>query len=165
MLIKKKWIESWGAKMELSIVDAIVDQHKRKSWALISILQDIQKHEGYLPQEVIRRVAERMEIPLTRIYGVATFYKTLNLIPQGRHSITICSGTACHVRGSDRMLKEIKNFLNIEPGCTTEDGEFTLNMVNCLGACAIGPVVVLDGKYHGKMTSPKVKDLLVKCRS
>lgn len=151
--------------MELSVVDEIVDAHKRKSWALISILQDIQKYDGYLSQEVLRRVSERMEIPLTRLYGVATFYKTLNLIPQGKHNITICSGTACHVRGSNRILKEIMNLLNIEPGGTTEDGEFTLNVVNCLGACAIGPVVVVDGKYNGKMTAPKVKNLLVKCRS
>jgi len=151
--------------METSMVDVIVDQHKRKTWALISILQDIQKQDGYLSQEVLRRISERMEIPLTRLYGVATFYKTLNLIPQGRHSITVCSGTACHVRGSKRIVNEIMSFLNVEPGGTTEDGEFTLNVVNCLGACAIGPVVVLDGKYHGKMTMPKVKDLLVKCRS
>jgi NADH-quinone oxidoreductase subunit E len=126
--------------MELSVVDEIVDVHKRKSWALISILQDIQKYDGYLSQEVLRRVSERMEIPLTRLYGMATFYKTLNLIPQGKHNITICSGTACHVRGSDRILKEIMNFLNVEPGGTTEDGEFTLSVVNCLGACAIGPM-------------------------
>jgi len=151
--------------MELSIVDSIIDAHKSRTWALISILQDIQKHDGYLSQEVIRRVAEKMEIPLTRLYEVATFYRTLNLIPQGRHNITVCAGTACHVRGSNRILNELTNFLNVEPGGTTEDGEFTLSVVNCLGACAIGPVVVLDGKYHGKMTSPKVKDLLIKCRS
>jgi len=151
--------------MELSVVDEIVDAHKRKSWALISILQDIQKYDGYLSQEVLRRVSETMEIPLTRLYGVATFYKTLNLVPQGKHNITICSGTACHVRGSDRILKEIMNFLNVEPGGTTEDGEFTLSVVNCLGACAIGPVVVVDGKYNGKMNASKVKNLLVKCRS
>jgi NADH-quinone oxidoreductase subunit E len=150
--------------MELSVVDEIVDAHKRKSWALISILQDIQKYDGYLSQEVLKRVSERMEIPLTRLYGMATFYKTLNLLPQGKHNITICSGTACHVRGSDRILKEIMNLLNVEPGGTTEDGEFTLSVVNCLGACAIGPVVVVDGEYNGKMNASKVKNLLVKCR-
>ena len=151
--------------MELSIVDSIIDKHKCKSWALISILQDIQEHDGYLSQGDLKRVAERMEISITRLYGVATFYKTLHLVPQGKHDITVCSGTACHVRGSNRLLKEIMSFLNVEPGGTTEDGEFTLNVVNCLGACAIGPVIVLDGEYHGKMSASKVKNLLIKCRS
>ena len=151
--------------MEFSMVDSIIDKHRCKSWALISILQDIQKQDGYLSQYVLRRVADKMEIPITRIYGVATFYKTLNLVPQGRHNITVCSGTACHVRGSNRLLKEIMSFLNVEPGGTTEDGEFTLNVVNCLGACAIGPVIVIDGEYHGKMSAPKTKNLLIKCRS
>ncbi|MEK7398061.1 MAG: NAD(P)H-dependent oxidoreductase subunit E [Candidatus Poribacteria bacterium] len=151
--------------MELNMIDAIVGQHKRKSWALISILQDIQKEDGYLSSDVLKRVSEKMEIPLTRLYGVATFYKTLNLIPQGKHAITICAGTACHVRGSNRILNEIRGLLKVEPGETTEDGEFTLNVVNCLGACAIGPVVVVDGKYHGKMSASKVKDLLAKFRS
>jgi len=151
--------------MELSMIDSIVDSYGKKTWTLISILQDIQKYDGYLSQEALRRVSERMDIPITRLYGVATFYKSLNLVPQGRHNVTICSGTACHVRGSNRILKEIANFLKVGPGETTEDMEFTLNVVNCLGACAIGPVVVFDGKYYGKMTASKTKDLLNKCRS
>ena len=151
--------------MELSMVDSIVDSHNRKTWALISILQDIQKEDGYLSQEVLRRVSSRMDIPLTRLYEVASFYRSLSLIPQGKHNITICSGTACHVRGSNRILNELTRHLKVEPGGTTEDGEYTLNVVNCLGACAIGPVVVIDGKYHGKMTPSKTMDLLEKCRS
>ncbi|MGB9597256.1 MAG: NAD(P)H-dependent oxidoreductase subunit E [Candidatus Poribacteria bacterium] len=151
--------------MELNMVDAIVDQHGRKPWALISILQDIQEHEGYLSPEALKRVAERMEMPLTGLYGVATFYKTLKLVPQGKHTITVCAGTACHVRGSNRILDEVKNLLRVEAGGTTEDRQFTLNVVNCLGACAIGPVVVIDGRYHGKMSPSKVKDLLAKFRS
>jgi len=151
--------------MELSMIDSIVDSYGKKTWTLISILQDIQKYDGYLSQEALWRVSERMDIPITRLYGVATFYKSLNLVPQGRHNVTICSGTACHVRGSNRILKEIANFLKVGPGETTEDMEFTLNVVNCLGACAIGPVVVFDGKYYGKMTASKTKDLLNKCRS
>lgn len=151
--------------MELGIVDSIIEQHGKKTWALISILQDIQKYDGYLSADVLRRVSEKMDIPLTRLYGVATFYKSLNLTPQGRHNITVCAGTACHVRKSDNIIKEITNLLKIKPGETTEDREFTLNVVNCLGACAIGPIVVLDGKYHGKMTASKTKDLLNKFRS
>lgn len=151
--------------MELNVVDAIVDQHGRKPWALISILQDIQQHDSYLSPEALKRVSEKMEIPLTSLYSVATFYKTLKLVPQGKHTVTLCSGTACHVRGSNRILDEVKNLLKVEAGGTTEDKQFTLNVVNCLGVCAIGPVVVLDGKYYGKMSPSKVKDLLAKFRS
>lgn len=147
--------------MELTLVDSIVDENGRKTWALISILQNIQEQEGYLSTEALRRVSERMDIPLPQIYGVATFYKSLRLTPQGKHCVTICAGTACHVRGSEKILKELTGFLGVEPGGTTEDGEFTLNVVNCLGACAIGPVVVLDGKYYGKMSPSKAKELLV----
>ncbi len=151
--------------MELSSIDTIVDKHEYRPWAMISVLQDIQKEVGYLPNDVLRRVAEKMDIPLTQIYGVATFYRSLNLVPQGRHTATFCMGTACHVRGSDKLLSEVSGFLGVGPDQTTEDGEFSLKVTNCLGACAIGPVMVLDGKYYGKMTASKAKDILVKCRS
>ncbi len=151
--------------MELNMVDGVVDKYEQKPWALISILQDIQEEAGYLPPEVLRRVAEKMDIPLTQIYGVATFYRSLSLTPQGRHIVTFCMGTACHVRGSDRVLTEVGDLLGVEPGQTTADGEFTLKVANCLGACAIGPVMVLDGQYHGKISASKAKKLLVKGRS
>jgi len=145
---------------ELDVVDLVVRNHRQKPWALISILQDVQEKVGYLPENILRRVAGRMEIPLRQLYGVATFYKSLNLNPQGIHTITLCMGTACHVRGADKILTEMSNLLEIEPGETTEDGEFTLRAVNCLGACAIGPVIVIDGKYYGKMSASRAKDLL-----
>jgi len=151
--------------MELNRVDVVVNKYGQKPWALISILQDIQVEFGYLPPEVLRRVAERMEIPLTQIYGVATFYKSLNLTRQGKHTVTFCVGTACHVRGSDRLLSEVSELLGIEPEQTTDDGEFTLKVANCLGACAIGPVMVVDGTYYGKMSASKAKKLLDKWRS
>ena len=151
--------------MELDVVDIVVEKYEQKPWTLISILQDIQEKVGYLPPDVLKRVAEKMDIPLTQIYGVATFYKSLNLTPQGVHTITLCVGTACHVRGADKVLAEVSNLLEIEPGETTEDGEFTLRVANCLGACAIGPVMVIDGKYHGKMSASRAKDLVGKCRS
>jgi len=151
--------------MEFDIVDVVVEEYGQKPWALISILQDIQDKVGYLPPDVLKRVAGKMDLPLTQIYGVATFYKSLNLTPQGRHTITLCMGTACHVRGADKILNEMSDFLEIEPGQTTVDGEYTLRAVNCLGACAIGPVVVVDGEYYGKMSASKAKNLLVKCRS
>jgi NADH:ubiquinone oxidoreductase subunit E len=148
--------------MELSIVDIMVDKYKQNSWALISILQDIQSEIGYLPSEVLKRVSEKMEIPLTQIYGVATFYRSLSLIPQGKHIVTFCTGTACHVRRSDKILSEVSNFLGVEPGHTAEDGEFSLKLANCLGACAIGPVMVVDGEYYGKMSASRAKKILAR---
>ena len=151
--------------MELDVADVIVDKYGQKPWALISILQDIQEEAGYLSPDVLKRVAKKMDLPLTQIYGVVTFYRSLSLTPQGKHIVTFCVGTACHVRGADRVLAEVSDLLEIEPGQTTTDGEFTLKVANCLGACAIGPVMVLDGKYHGKMSASKAKKLLVKGRS
>jgi len=148
--------------MELNVVDLVVEKNKQKPSALIAILQDIKDKVGYLPPDVLRRVAKKMDIPLRQIYGVATFFKSLNLIQPGKHTVTLCLGTACHVRGGGRILSEISNFLHIEPDETTEDGEFTLRTVNCLGACAIGPVMVIDDKYYGKMSASRAKSLLVK---
>jgi len=148
--------------MGLNVVDLVVEKYKQKPSALISILQDIQDKVGYLPPDVLRRVAKQMDISLRQIYGVATFFKSLNLTPPGKHTITLCLGTACHVRGGGKILSEISNFLDIEPDETTEDGELTLRTVNCLGACAIGPLMVVDDKYHGKMSPSKAKSLLVK---
>lgn len=148
--------------MEFNVVDSIVEKYNQKPFALISILQDIQEKVGYLPPDVLRQVAQKMDISLRQIYGVATFFKSLNLTPPGNHTITLCLGTACHVRGGGRILSEISNFLHIAPDETTEDGEFTLRTVNCLGACAIGPVMVVDDKYYGKMSASRAKNLLVK---
>jgi len=153
---------SWEGKMELDVVDLVIEKHERKPSALIAVLQDIQERVGYLPQDVLRRVALKMDISPRQIYGVATFFKSLNLTPQGKHTITLCLGTACHVRGGGRILSEISNFLDVEPDETTEDGEFTLRTVNCLGACAIGPVMVVDDKYYGKMSASRAKNLIGK---
>jgi len=127
---------------------------------LISILHDIQAKSGYVPEEKIREVAQRLKIPLVDVYGVVTFYKSFSLGPRGRHSITVCLGTACHVRGGPRVLRHVCEILRIEPGETTEDQEFSLETVNCLGCCALGPMVIVDGKHHGLMNSAKVSILL-----
>jgi len=148
--------------MELNKIDMTVDKYGKNPWALISILQDIQSEIGYLPSLVLKEVAEKMEIPLTQIYGVATFYKSLSLIPQGKHTVTFCMGTACHVRGSDKILSEVSDFLGVEPGQTTEDGELSLKVANCLGACAIGPVMVVDGVYYAKMSASRAKKILAR---
>jgi NADH-quinone oxidoreductase subunit E len=127
---------------------------------LISILHDIQAESGYVPEAKIRDVAQKLEIPLVDVYGIVTFYKSFSLAPRGRHSITVCLGTACHVRGSPRVLQRISEILQIEPGETTEDNKSSLEAVNCLGCCALGPIVVVDGKHHGLMNSAKIDDLL-----
>ena len=127
---------------------------------LIPILHEIQEEYRYLPEDAIRNISEIMDIPLVDVYGVATFFTSFSLEPKGKHTVTLCMGTACHVRKSGSVLEEAKRFLGVEPGQTTEDMLFTLETVNCLGACAMGPIVVIDGKYHGQVTQAKVKKLL-----
>jgi len=127
---------------------------------VVEVLQDIQASDGYLSEEAIRSVSERLDVPLIEVYRVAHFYKAFSLAPRGRHLITVCMGTACHVRGASRLLDEVKGQLGVEAGGTTDDRVFTLEGVNCLGACALGPVVVLDGTYHHHMTPSKLRKLI-----
>jgi len=127
---------------------------------LLSVLQDIQAKYGYLPEEKLIETAETLDMPLIDVYGVATFYKSFSLTPRGRHQVKVCLGTACHVRGANRIGKEVGRKLGIGPGETSEDGEFSLETVMCLGCCAIGPVVVIDGKYYGQVTPMKVESIL-----
>jgi NADH-quinone oxidoreductase subunit E len=148
--------------MDARAVDGIIDRYQGKRTALINILHDLQGRYHYLPQGALRRVASRLEIDLRDLYGVATFYKSFSLAPQGKHSVTVCSGTACHVRGGPKVLREAQRLLKIEPGQTTRDRQFSLNVVNCLGVCAIGPVMVVDGKIYGEMNASKVKKIIAK---
>jgi len=127
---------------------------------LLSVLQDIQAKYGYLPEEKLIETAETLDMSLIDVYGVATFYKSFSLTPRGRHQVKVCLGTACHVRGASRIVEEIGRKLGIEPEETSEDGEFSLETVMCLGCCAIGPVVVIDGKYYGQVTPTKVESIL-----
>jgi NADH-quinone oxidoreductase subunit E len=132
--------------------------------AIIAILQDIQDEVNYLPEEALRYVARALDIPLSKVCSLATFYKAFSLKPRGRHVIHVCLGTACHVRGAVRILEALERDLNIRSGQTDEDLQFTLETVNCLGACALGPVVVVDGDYHGQMDSSKATRLLKRLR-
>ncbi|MDD5704101.1 MAG: NAD(P)H-dependent oxidoreductase subunit E [Dehalococcoidales bacterium] len=127
---------------------------------LLSALEDVQREFGYLTEEKLREVANKFNMPLIEVYGVATFYKSFSLTPRGRHQIKVCSGTACHVRGSNRIIDGTGRKLGIKPGETSEDGQFSLETVRCLGCCAIGPVVVADGKYYGQTTPAKVESIL-----
>ena len=131
---------------------------------LIEALQDIQLAYNFLPEEALRITAERLEVPVIEVFRVANFYKAFALKPRGKHLVTVCMGTACHVRGAPKFLDEVLGQLNVKPDETTEDGEFTVETVNCLGACALGPVAVINGKYHKHMTSAKLRDLIHKLR-
>jgi NADH-quinone oxidoreductase subunit E len=148
--------------MNLNPVDLIVDKYQEKRTALISILHDVQDRYKYLPDEALKMVASRLRMDINEIYGVATFYKSFTLTPQGKHSITLCLGTACHVRGGPKILRELKGLLHIEPGQTTADRQFSLNVVNCLGVCAIGPVMMADRKFFGEMSPIRAKKIIEK---
>ena len=143
-----------------SYVDSVLDKCSSNGSSLISILLEIQSEYNYLPKDALIRVSERLNIPLIQVYSVATFYKSFSLKPRGKHLITVCLGTACHVRGAPNVLNEIENKLNINVGETTPDNNFTLETVRCLGTCAIGPVVTIDGKYFGQMNSKKIHSIL-----
>jgi NADH-quinone oxidoreductase subunit E len=151
--------------MERAEVDAIVDRYEAKESAILAILQDIQAKERYLPKETLEHLGERLHIPFNKIYRMATFYRAFSLTPRGRHEVCVCMGTACHVRGAQRIADQINLELGIRPGETTKDRNFTLETVNCLGVCAAGPVLAIDGQYFGKMTSAKVEGTLKKFRS
>ena len=139
-----------------------IKKYSNEKKALISILQDIQEEYNYLPQEALKIVSRTLGVPLIDIIGVATFYRAFSLEPRGKHLITVCLGTACHVRGGPKILEEFERKLNIEAGQTSKDGQFSLETVACLGCCAIGPVVVVDGNYHAQTTIRKVGSILKK---
>lgn len=146
---------------ELKIKSCVTKYNNEKK-ALISILQDIQDEYNYLPQDALKIVSNSLDIPLTDIIGVATFYRAFSLEPRGEHLATVCMGTACHVRGCPKILEEFERKLNIKAGETTEDGQFSLETVACLGCCAIGPVVIVDGNYHAQTSIRKIGSILRK---
>ena len=148
--------------MELEKTEQIIKQNGNKRSSIIAILQDIQNEYNYLPQDVLHYVSEQINVPLIDLYAIASFYNSFSLTPRGKHLVQVCLGTACHVRGSHRVLQEVQKKLKIEPDETTEDQLFTLKTVNCLGACALGPIVVVDDEYHGNTRSPKVNTILSK---
>jgi NADH:ubiquinone oxidoreductase subunit E len=143
-----------------SKIDEIVGEYGAKPTALIMILQDVQKHYRYLPEDALRAVAKSMKLPLAQIYGVATFYRTFTLKPIGKNHICVCTGTACHVRQAVVIVDKLERDLGIQAGETTANGEVSLETVNCLGACALGPLVTANGIYYGNMTVSKVEKML-----
>jgi NADH-quinone oxidoreductase subunit E len=146
--------------MDTGRIDQIIDKHQGEASSLIQVLLEIQSENHWLPKEALERVGEKLRVPLTRIQHIATFYKAFSLVPKGRHEIHICMGTACHVRGAPRILDTIQDLIGIKSGETDSDSKFSLETVNCLGCCALGPVMEVDGKYHGKMVPATIAEVL-----
>jgi NADH-quinone oxidoreductase subunit E len=149
-------------QVDLGVVCEIIENNGYQRSSLIGILQDIQGRMNYLPRKALIQVAKSLDVPLTTIYEVATFYKAFSLEPKGRHTIQVCLGTACHVRGGASILNYLENRLDVKSGGTTKDLAFTLESVNCLGACALGPMMVIDKKYFGKISTNKIESVLEK---
>lgn len=148
--------------MDLNKVNNILANHKNDKAMLVAILQDMQDEFRYLPKEVLNYISKALDIPLPEIYDVATFYKAFSLKPRGKHICSVCTGTACHVRGAPVILETAKTHLKIGPGQNTPNMQYTLNTVNCVGACAVGPVIQVDSTLYGNLTSLKIIQLLKK---
>lgn len=151
--------------MDTDSILEILQRTKNGKAGLISALEEIQAKYTYLPEEALSFVARETGLSLTDIYGVATFYKAFSLKPRGRHCISACLGTACHVRGAERVVEEFKKQLDLDPGETTPDNEITFETVNCLGACALGPIVVSDGHYYANVATKQVPDMIEHTRA
>lgn len=146
---------------QIDDINAILARHDYGARALIPILLEIQEQHHYLPEDLLRQVAEKTQVPLVQVYQVAAFYSAFSLEPRGEHIVTVCMGTACHVLGSQMVMDRLETQLGIQAGETTADGLATLEGVNCVGACALGPIVIIDSSYSGQMSPQKV-DRLVK---
>ncbi|MFO7889092.1 MAG: NADH-quinone oxidoreductase subunit NuoE [bacterium] len=146
----------------MDTVKEIIKKNGKKESGLIAMLQDIQKAEGFLSRKALELVAEEVDVSISRVYSLATFYKAFRLTPQGRHVIKLCTGTACHVRGADKLQEKLERDLNIKPGETSKDGRFTLEAVRCVGCCGLAPVVVIDENFHGKLNQKKLDKVLNK---
>jgi NADH-quinone oxidoreductase subunit E len=146
--------------MNLDRIDQIIDEHQCEVSSLIQVMLDIQSENHWLPREALVRVGERLEIPYGRIQHIATFYKAFSLVPKGRHQVHICMGTACHVRGAPRVLGTVEDHTGLKSGETDLDLKFSLETVNCLGCCALGPVMEINGSTHGRLTAKDTADVL-----
>ncbi len=145
---------------QIAKLDAIIDKYKGKPGGLIPVLEEAQMVLEYLPIGIQKRIAEGINLPLSRVYGVVTFYSFFTMTPKGRHTVRVCLGTACYVRGGKAIAENIEKVLGVKEGETTPDRRFTYESVRCLGACGLGPVVVVDDEVHGRVKPAKVKELL-----
>jgi NADH-quinone oxidoreductase subunit E len=149
--------------IEMYDLSDILNKYGNDKKNTLAMLQDIQREYNHIPREAMNILSEQLDVPLCKLYGIATFYKSLSLKPRGRNIIKVCDGTACHIRSSQLLIDEIEGLLGIKPGETSSDGEFTLETVNCLGSCAIAPVMVINETYYGKVTPVKLRDIISKC--
>jgi len=155
--------ENVAAKAECfdySKVDAVLEKYAGKRGSVIPILQHVQDEYGFLPRQALERVAKRLHVPISKIYGVATFYAQFHLQPRGKNIIRVCKGTACHVRGGAKIAEKLEELLGIKVGETTEDMKFTLEQVACIGACGLSPVMMINENTHGRLTPQKIKKIL-----
>lgn len=150
--------------MDFKEIDSILKKHEYRHSSIIGILQDAQALENYLPEEALRYISKKMEIGLTRIFDIVTFYKAFSLMPRGKYTIRVCCGTACHLGGALQNLEQLNRLLQIKDGETTDDRAFSLETVNCLGACALAPVVAIDDDYHEAVNAGKIQKMLSQYR-
>ncbi|PIV63278.1 MAG: NAD(P)H-dependent oxidoreductase subunit E [Bacteroidetes bacterium CG02_land_8_20_14_3_00_31_25] len=146
--------------MNTERIDKIIENHNSEASSLIQVLLEIQSENHWLPKEVLERVSEKLKVPLTRTMHIASFYKAFSIVPKGRHEVHVCMGTACHVRGAKRVLETVEDLTGIKPGETDVEMKFSLETVNCLGCCALGPVIEINGKTHGKLSINETADVL-----
>ena len=143
-------------------IDRIIASYHNDKSALVQILLQVQKENRWLPEEALQKISKKLDIPISQIYHIATFYKAFSLTPKGKHTACVCMGTACHVRGAPKILDKAEQVLGVKAGGTTKDMRFTLEKVNCLGCCALGPVIVVDEEAHGNLVPSKVEEVFKK---
>jgi NADH-quinone oxidoreductase subunit E len=147
-------------RMDLNGIDTVVQKCGTDNSSLVAILQEVQRREGHLPRQTLSRLSRRLDVPLSRLYALATFYRSFTLVPTGRHRVCVCLGTACHVRGAQGILDRLERVLGVGAGDTTPDRRFTLETVRCLGCCSIGPVARIDAETFGRLRQDKVAKIL-----
>ena len=146
--------------MDTATIDRIIGKHQGEASSLVQVLLEIQSEYSWLPKKALERVGEKLKVPFSRIQHIATFYKAFSLVPKGRYQVHICVGTACHVRGATRVLDKVQDLTGIKPGETDTELKFSLDTVNCLGCCALGPVMEINGKTHGKLSPANTEDVI-----
>ena len=145
-------------------IDQIIDKHRDKPSSLIHVLMEIQHEYHWLPRDALRRVAEALDVPFSRVMQIATVYKTFSLTPKGRHEVQVCTGMSCYLRGAARLLDTVQRLIGIKPGETDAESRFSLEIGSCLGTCSLGPEIIVDGTHHGRMTPAKAEDVLKRYR-
>lgn len=144
-------------------VDKVLASYNNDKNALIQILLRIQKENRWLSEDVLKKVSKKLDVPINQIYHIVTFYKAFSLVPHGRHSLAVCLGTACHVRGAPRLLDKVSEVVGLKPGETSKDMKYSLSTVNCLGCCALGPVLQVDDEYYSDPSSTELKKIIAEC--